>query len=331
LLTAVFLVHEYPLLIIDQGPDPRTTPSLHCLGATHSGGNARMCTATEADCYAPRFEFSERNQFEKLSRKLGNGGWLSENIYQQALEHSWIAKTLAIPEWRGEGILRIYERADDLKQSIEMHRNLGVLSETLTIEGLLAHHPATRDGIATSAIAGGMLVDGFTLQIHDFCNNVITFLEQQGAPFRWKCAAKHFVRDARQRITHAQFDCGDGSTEDVSGTHYVVSTGSTTRWLYDVFPGAEAIRGMYGIWLDVPNFYGQKHSMKYRASAVGCEDANVTVVSDSTKDSWLLIGTGYCFIGTNSVDRNGEDFSVMRDQVTSWRRDCSPKRLLNGV
>ena len=44
-----------------------------------------------------------------------------------------------------------------------------------------------------------------------------------------------------------------------------------------------------------------------------------------------LIGTGYCFIGTNSVDRNGEDFSVMRDQVTSWRRDCSPKRLLNGV
>ena len=360
LITALSLCERYRVCMVDHSPDPGQTPAKERLGATHSGGNARMCTATEADSYAPRIHFGETNQREQFTRLLGHGGWLSSKVYHDNTDTDWIGDTLGISPWKGEiyardiysvnlrsmklwrslrerfgnlfdnvhcadGVIRIYESLEDLRQAVKRHGDLGVLSRVFSQEELAEAHPATRTAVANRLLAGGIAVDGFTLQVHDFVRNLVAYLTQEGVEFRWSQAARSLLRDELGRICSVEVDSGGGSVEAISADHYVISPGHVTAWLQHHFSGAAAIRGVYGVWLDVPNIYGQAHSMKYRRGFTGLEDTNITILSGNSDRGSLLLGSGYCFVGEGPFDRRADDFRFMAKQIAVLAQALFPE------
>lgn len=364
LISAYDLVkHGVSVTIVDAGPDPRSQPHWQKLGATHGGGNARMFCFTEADNYNEKRDRVYADMNVVMQKRILEGGWLAiapEKL--DAREREWIRHHCNLPRWQAEiftqdihnfniaskplweqmrqenpdlfadvgytsGVLRIYYQPEKVEAARLLHQRLGSLQKVLSREELSRRHPAFREAVEAGEIAGGLEIVGFTLNIHNFVAKLLSHLQQQGVQLRWNSPVTAIERNAD----------GDASglrTADgvLRAEHYVLSPGAYGESLLHGTKSAGKIQGIFGLWLNLPNLAPQlRQSVKiHREGHVG-EDSNVTIATDNAGNPILILGSGYGFLGTNSLDMDSPEIECLFQALEQTAQRYFPQAYQEAV
>jgi len=320
----------FDVTVLDAGPDPRSPRRWQDYGCSRGGGNARMFTLTEADDYhdqsagaSPR----SNNLFDDPPRLLG---W---DVRSKATtpdgDTSWVHDFKRVPPWLARGynldtfglnrrsgelwsqwagqrpelfedvcvrrdILRLYEDPAGLAAGIRRQENVGALLACYPPEQVRKLFPALDDA-APAAFAGGVLVQGFTLSVHDFMGRLLDGLEAAGARLCFGQRAEQVLRSAHGEVTGVLTTSGV-----LRGDHYVVSPGAYGGTLLRDTGLSGYIHGVLGCWVTIPNIAPfLENSLKISRSGHIANDANVTVGRDESGKPALVIGSGYGWTGSD--------------------------------
>ena len=358
LITACDLVeHGASIDVLDAAPDPRSKPPWQRLGATHGGENARMFCFTEADNYNEKTNVVYSGMDEVFRRRISEGGWMGLPLSRlDDQERQWIRDFDRLPRWRAEvfnadihgfnissaplwqrlqtqhahlfddvglvrDVLRIYRQPEKVAAAQALHGRIGSLLRALDPQELSSRHPALADAVAAGEIAGGLEIRGFTLNIHDFVEKLLGHLEQRGVRFHWNRRVTAVERDSESHI------CGL-RTEDgiVRSEHYVISPGAYGKTLLEGTRSQGKIQGILGLWMLLPNLEPRlRNSIKiHREGHVG-EDSNVTIASDNQGRPILILGSGYGFIGSKSLDMESPEIDRLFEALEHTARRYFPK------
>jgi glycine/D-amino acid oxidase-like deaminating enzyme len=357
LITAVELLDGGArVTLIDAGPDPRDRPPWHTLGATHGGGNVRMYSPTETGSY--------HGYAAALDRPIRDGGWLA--IAPQDLdprERAWIQafqrvtgdrpaqiteevyrfNRLSGPRWQllrhrhphlfaavgyCPGVLRLYDQHEDWQEAIALYERLGVLEQAYDPVQLITAY----SGLAAAAehLAGGVEIDGFTLNIHPFGMQLLDHIQAQGGRCHWQVPATAIARDPQGRVTGLETPTGL-----LTADHYVLSPGSphgaTAALLADT-AAAGQLQGVAGVWLQVPQLDPPLgRSLKLHHGGAIANDANVILTPDAAGQPGLAIGSGYAFVGGRSPQFQSPDLDVLWQAVATTAARFFPAAYAQAV
>jgi hypothetical protein len=141
LVAADFLATRgFQVRVVDAGPDPRTCKDWTRLGATHGGGDARVFTFTEADCYNERGGDIYQNMRHVFRKTTLNGGWsVKSPLSFSAAEIAWVNTFEQLPAWLAQAMKAdIYsvnreagklwaeymDRAPELFEGVSLHTDI---------------------------------------------------------------------------------------------------------------------------------------------------------------------------------------------------------------
>ncbi|MCX4539397.1 FAD-dependent oxidoreductase [Streptomyces sp. NBC_01565] len=327
LVTALYLADRgYRLTVVDRSPVPGTA-DWEAYGCTHAGDDARMFTFTEMDNYGNQdFRGSAPDWFRQPVEKHG---WLARDpATLTAHEHAWIDEFESIPSWLAraynadifslsaesgaewgtlrarfprlfedvvltEDILRVYSDPAHLRASLARHRAIGAVLRELSATELAREHPALAASARGGTLVGGLLVPGFTVNVHKFTERAVALLTELGARFHWNTPVTGVRRDPDGAVTG--FDCAVPVPEDA---HVVASPGVDGAELLRGTPCEGRVHGVLGGWMRVENRApALRHSLKVARRGHVTEDANVTVARDGDGREVLIVGSGYGYTG----------------------------------
>lgn len=327
LVLAVELVDRgYDLEIVDAKPAPGGNNWCD-YGCSHAGGDARMFTLTEMDNYNSKSTYIEQNHL--FQNKVSEGGWLFQKRGVRSLaETKWIETHNMIPPWLAsvysrdiyelnadamplwdtfidahselfdtvvmrDGVLRLYNDADQYTWDIERQTRLGALKQTYEPAQIETEFPALRKACQDGLLAGAIMVRGFTLNVHKFTQNVLSYLEKAGATFQWNSKVENVLRNKDNKITGLL-----AKGVFLQADHYIVSPGIYGEHLMRGTACEGQIHGVLGAWLEIPNADPAiNHSMKLARKGHIAEDSNITVARDENGTNSLIIGSGYGYVG----------------------------------
>ncbi|MGH8921363.1 MAG: FAD-dependent oxidoreductase, partial [Actinomycetes bacterium] len=263
LVTAVELIRDnWQVEIYDASPDPREGAPADDYGCTWAGGNARMWTATEADCY-PKAPFTI---------PITDGGWQVRDGAPDPAEEHWLLEhrrfgnTFADDVYRlnlraGHGWTRLRQNEPDLFDGVGLvepvlrlhtdpvrlaadtarqHR-LGELRRALTPEELRSAHPALAH--TEDQLVGAVEVEGFTLRVHDLVLRLLRWLELAGVRLWWRSRVHRILRDTSGAVTALETVRGR-----IRADCYVVSPGAYGGELLQGTATDGRIHGVLGVW-----------------------------------------------------------------------------------
>ncbi|GHF05305.1 NAD(P)/FAD-dependent oxidoreductase [Streptomyces morookaense] len=330
LVTAVRLTEDgFRVTVLDRSPAPGTAP-WSAYGCSHAGDDARMFTFTEMDDYHNQdFHGTAPDLFR---RPVEHNGWLARDPQSLTAEErgwieefervpSWLARTYnedifslgaeAAGEWArlrhrrpelfedvvlADGILRVYTDADHLRAALARHRAIGALLRELPPAELARDHPVLARPVREGTLAGGLLVPGFTLNVHKFTRRIVDWLEDRGVRFHWDTEVTGVRRDASGAVTG--FDC---AVPVPGSAHVVVSPGVYGPELLRGTPCEGKIHGVLGGWMRISNRATRLgNSLKVGRRGHVTEDANVTVGLDADGQEILIVGSGYGYTGAGT-------------------------------
>ncbi|KAL6851829.1 nucleotide-binding domain-containing protein [Trichoderma novae-zelandiae] len=349
LITALFLVSRgYRVRIVDAGPSPQLCEDWTQLGVTNGGGNARMFTQTEADNYNEKGSKLYQNMQSIFRKTARNGGWsVKPPTDFTAAELGWVNTFEQVPAWLAlafrenihrinqeagklwneliettpqlfqdvefrKDILRLYVEPTALDAAIKLHNKLGAMVHATTPEEFLLANPGFRSAAESDHLAGGITVDGFTVNIHPFIAKLIDHITELGGEFVWDCEVQSIERNAVGEVTAVESQLGS-----LEADHIVVSPGVTGNALLTGTASESLIQGVLGIWLQIPNLHPQlQHSMKIHRRHHLVEDINVTVAKDAqTGEDILMFGGGYGFVGLDRPAHDSPELRALFDEL----------------
>ena len=364
LVTAFELVNQGATVkFIDDAPDPRSRPNWQRLGATHGGENARMYCFTEADSYNEKNNLVYAQMNVVFRRRISEGGWLAFPPAElDRSERAWIRNFDALPRWLAEiftqdihhfniasgprweelrrsfphlfegvnytpDILRIYSEPEQAEAAQILHRRIGSLRRVLDIQELSRRHPAFRDAAANGKIAGALEIRGFTLSIHDFAAKLLAHLKERGVHFCWNRRVTAIERTSDGCVNGLRVQDGVVRSE-----HYVLSPGAYGKNLLKGTRSTGKIQGILGLWLHLPNLEPRlRLSVKIHREGHTGEDSNVTLATDSAGRPTLILGSGYGFIGSRSLDMNSNEIASLYEAVEENARRFLPRPYSQAV
>jgi glycine/D-amino acid oxidase-like deaminating enzyme len=324
----------FSVTVLDAGPDPRSSRCWQEYGCSRGGGNARMFTLTEADDYHDQRAGASPSGNDLFDDPPGLLGWDVRSNAPDG-DSAWVRDFKRVPPWlaraynldifglnRRSGelwsawaarqpelfddvcvhrdVLRLYENPADLAAGIRRQESVGAVLACYPPDQVRRLFPALGEA-APAAFAGGILVRGFTLGVHDFMARLLDGLEAAGARLCFGRRAERVLRNADGEVT------GVLTTDGVLGAdHYVVSPGAYGgSLLHDTgLPGA--IHGVLGCWVTIPNVAPfLENSLKVARSGHIANDANVTVGRDASGEPALVIGSGYGWTGGDPSNIDG--------------------------
>ncbi|RMZ70942.1 FAD dependent oxidoreductase [Pyrenophora seminiperda CCB06] len=355
LMTACFLAkYGFKMRFVDEGPDPRSCQP-------KDGHNTRMFACIEADNYSEQGSKVYPNMqpiFRKTVRSLKRPEDFSaaENAWMDAFERvpSWLAATfnkdiqdtnctsgilwkqlmLSDPslfedvDFR-QDIVHIYEEPAALHSSIQLHQRLGSLTQAPSMEELLEMYPWFRPAAESDHLAGGITVDGFSVNINLFTAKMLNHIESCGGEFVWNCRV-----EAIQQNIHGQVIALQSQQGPLQADHYVVSTGVTGHALLIGTACENLIHGVLVVWLQIPNLddpQQMRHSMKIhrRGRHNKVDDINITATQDpTTGEDILIFEGGYgCYVG---LDRpapafDSPELETLYDELEDVARTYFPR------
>lgn len=331
LVAAEFLaIRGFQVRIVDAGPDPRTCKDWTRLGATHGGGNARMFTFTEADSYNEIGSDIYHDMRYIFRRTTLNGGWSVKSPSSfSAAEIAWVNTFEQLPIWLAQAmkkdiyyvnreagklwteymdrapklfegvslhtdILRLYAEEVALTAASELNGDLGAVVHEFSQPELLREYTGFHAAAKSNDLAGGFTVQGFTLGIHSFVNNLIDRIIELGGEFTWNCCVQRIRRNASGEVTLLESQLGA-----LQADNFVISTGVTRNGLLDGTASENIVQGVLGVWLQIPNLDPMlRKSTKIHRRGCLVEDINVTVSRDvKTDEEILVLGGGYGYVG----------------------------------
>ncbi|MEU2389513.1 FAD-binding oxidoreductase [Streptomyces sp. NPDC007369] len=327
LVTALHLAdHGYRVTVVDRSPAPGAA-GWRAYGCTHGGDDARMFTFTEMDNYGNQ-DFRGRAP-DWFRHPVEKHGWLArdpETLTPQEL--AWIDEFESVPSWLAraynadvfsltaeagqewaalrarfprlfedvvlsDDILRVYSDPAHFRASLERHRALGAVLRELSPADLARGYPALAAPARGGTLAGGILVPGFTVNVHAFTERAVELLTGFGARFHWDTPVTGVRRDADGAVTG--FDCAVPVPEHA---HVVASPGVDGAELLRGTPCEGRIHGVIGGWMRVENRApALRTSLKVARRGHVTEDANVTVARDGDGREVLIVGSGYGYTG----------------------------------
>lgn len=328
LITALYLAEAgYRLTLVDRSPAPGTA-GWGAYGCTHGGDDARMFTFTEMDGYNNKdFHGSAPTWFRHPVTELG---WLAREPWSLTpQEHAWIDAFESVPSWLSraytsdifsltaeagrewnalrtrlphlfedvvltDGILRLYTDPGQWRAALARHRAIGALRREVSPADIARDHPALADAAHNGTLAGGVLVPGFTLNVHKFTQRLVAHLTERGARFHWETPVTAVRRDAHGALVG--FDC---AVAVPAHAHVITSPGVDGAELLRGTPCEGRVHGVLGGWMRVANQApGLRASLKVARLGHATEDANVTVAHDGDGREVLIVGSGYGYVGT---------------------------------
>ncbi len=352
LLTALNLTDQgIAVQIFDRAPDPRLDRPLREYGCTRGGANARMYTATEADQYGglkvpgregtvfniPPVEHGWDVRKENVLnvrdldwiREYENlPGWLADQYeddihsLNRRAEDGWERVFKANPSLAEgtsmqRGIVRVYSDPESVQRAVQRHRHLGDLVTIYSAKELRACAPAL--GFANEGqLAGGIMVRGFTLDIHRFVAEALNILSSRGVGLYFDSEVSAFHTDREGTI--------DGiyvGLDVLPVDNLVISPGAYGNNLLAGLGLGGTIAGVLGLWRTLPNLNGQQHSMKVSRTKAIAADANITV-GDVNGSASLIVGSGYGFVGMNVDNIDYEKVCVIQRSIDEMMRTLLP-------
>lgn len=361
LMTAQLLAeHGYQVRVVDQGPEPRSCQAADwtALGATSGGHNARMFTRTEADNYNEQDSELYAGMQSIFRKTVRDGGWsVKDSKAFSAAEDAWVDAFERVPGWQAaefkrnihevncesgtlwnelmrsdphlfEGvglhkdIVRLYEEDSALEASVTLNQKLGSLLQAPSSEEFLQAFPGFRSAAETDHLAGGITVDGFTVNIHLFVAKLIEHISALGGEFVWDCAVQSIQRNAEGDVAVLKSSKGD-----LEADHFVVSPGTEGAALLHGTASENLVHGVLGVWLQIPNLDPQMHnSMKIHRRGHKVEDVNVTVAKDEqTGEDILILGGAYGYVGLDRPDPDSEELAALYDELEQVARIYFPQ------
>lgn len=361
LMTALLLAeYGFQVRIIDQGPDPRNCElaDWQSLGVTSGGHNARMFTYTEADNYNEQNSELYQDMLPIFRKTVREGGWSVKPPKDfTATEETWVDAFERIPGWMAavfkkdmyavnkmagdlwkelmlthptlfedvgfnKDIVRLYVDQVAVEASVELNGRLGSLLQTPSREELLKMHPGLNDAADTGHLAGGIIVDGFTVNIHVFMTKILGHLASLGVEFDWNCQVQDIQRDNKGEVTGLTSQKGP-----LEADHFVLSPGTTGNTLIQDTACENLIHGVLGIWLQVPNLEPQiRNSIKIHRNGHKVEDINVTVAKDEqTGEDILIFGGAYGYVGQGRPAADSPELQALYDELEEVARIYFPR------
>lgn len=330
LVSAYFLSKlNHKLILIDKAPSPFEENSWESKGCTFGGENVRMYSYTEADNYNEKGSKLYAEMNKAFEQTIANDGWLvREKVALSQQEHDWIRdfhqvtpeQALQFSEdiysvnirsgkywekWMNEapdlfqqvdlrkGILRIYSDTDDFVAARKLHKRLGSLDCAFEAKESAEEYPNLYYAYEKGLLGGCMRVKGFTLKVQDFCKNIIYYLENYGAEFRWNTPFSEIKRNDNGKVAGIVIEDGLEKYDN-----YLLSLGAYAGTTVKNTQTNNQIHGVLGVWLTIPNLYPElNHSIKiHKAGHVG-EDSNVTLINKKGSPV-LVLGSGYGYVGS---------------------------------
>jgi glycine/D-amino acid oxidase-like deaminating enzyme len=356
LVTASLLVrHGYRVTVLERSPDPRKDAEWSRYGCSRGGHNARMFTLTEADDYHDKVPVPPEHANTLFDRPPSELGW---NILANTgpAERAWIQEFRRVPPWlaraynadifdlnRRSGmlwaewmaanpgsfedvylrhdILRLYEDADHFAAGVRRQREAGALLDDYAPDRVRAEFPALAEA-APDVYAGGVLVRGFTLNVHDFMAQLLDELEKAGARLAFDERVETALRDRANRVAGVLTARGNFHRAH----HYVVSPGVHGEDVLANTESAGQIHGVLGAWLTVPNLRPRlEHSLKVARRGHVAEDANVTVARDEHGAEVLVFGSGYGYTGADPANIDRAELSAIHAAIADTARRLFPR------
>ncbi|KAH6641039.1 FAD dependent oxidoreductase-domain-containing protein [Chaetomium tenue] len=361
LMTAQLLVERgYKVRIVEQAPDPRACQPKDwtSLGVTSGGHNARMFTHTEADNYNEQNSDIYQDMQSIFRKTVQGGGWSVKDPKDfSSAEQAWVGAFERVPGWMAamfkknihsvnceswklwkelmntapelfqdvglhNDIVRLYVETLALDASVTLNRRLGSLLQAPSTPDLLKSFPGFRSAAESDHLAGGIIAEGFTVNIHLFVAKLINHLIARGAEFIWDCKVQGVQRNPDGEVTFLQSQKGS-----LEADHFVVSPGTTGAALLHGTASENLIQGVLGIWLQLPNLDPQIHnSMKIHRRAHKVEDINITVAKDQqTGEDILILGGGYGYVGLDRPAPDSQELNALYDELEEVARIYFPQ------
>ncbi|MFC8451597.1 NAD(P)/FAD-dependent oxidoreductase [Kitasatospora sp. NPDC057223] len=339
LVTAQLLHAEgYEVAIVDAAPDPRAGKPWAAYGTSRGGGNARMFTYTEMDDYHAK-SADEVECMTLFDRPPSQAGW-DVRRHEGEEDRQWVQDFRRVRPWLARAyngdilglnrragelwqtwlhtrphlfddvdlrhdILRLYQDGPHLEAARHRQNAVGATVASYRSAEVRERFPALAHA-APHAFAGGIVVEGFTVNVHDFMARLLDDLEAGGVHLRFDLRVEEIMRDEPSAVTGVL--TGDGP---LVYDHYVVSPGVDNDALRRQIPSLQQVQGVLGCWATIPNDTpALEHSLKVARRGHVAEDANVTVGRDESGESVLMIGSGYGWTGSdphNIDERKLED------------------------
>ncbi|MEO0041781.1 MAG: hypothetical protein RL329_1229 [Bacteroidota bacterium] len=361
LISAYFLSKQgHQITIIDKAKNPFLAKRWQQQGATFGGENARMFSITEADNYNEKKSVIYKDMAHLFETNVQNDGW-SVLSTPTAAEAEWIQQFKSVDAadayrfadeiygftiqsgalWDDliqkepclfenthlkHDIVRLYSAVSDFQAAQRLHKRLGSFIEVLTSNQLAHFYPEGNKIAVQKSLGGVMKVKGFTLQIHDFCQNLISYLEKKGVVFHWEQSFSGIEKNRDGEVVGLKV-----GNQCLISDYNVLSLGAYSGNLFHNTLSHNKIHGVLGIWMTLPNVYGLEHSFKIHKDGHVGEDSNVTVVEEKGKQQ-LVFGAGYGYVGNvtqNTVDLN--QLKPIYDSLWQTAKTYFPEAYEQGV
>ncbi|MEU5402244.1 FAD-dependent oxidoreductase [Streptomyces sp. NPDC005963] len=364
LITALRLVRAgHEVTVYDRAPDPRAEAHWTVYGTSRGGGDGRMFTLTETDGYHGN---ARTGPVPFLIPLVENGWCLAEPSALRTEELDWVHDNARIPPWLAraytddvllfnqfaqrswtellgtepvlsqdvglrDGILRLYSDPVRLSAQIARQQALGAVRTVLSPAEVAKRHPALAGAHTAGALAGGIEVAGFTVQIHGFLTRLADLLEEAGVLFHWEMPVEGLHTD-----THGIPNGLRCAGEVIRSDHYVLSPGAHGGELLRGTASHGLIHGVIGVWLTLPNTAPQlANSLKISRSGHLAEDSNVTVTTGPDGEPLLVVGSGYGWTGADPahIDPTQLDalHTAVEDTAASFFPDAYEEARTTGV
>jgi glycine/D-amino acid oxidase-like deaminating enzyme len=356
LVTAYTLqTNGYQVHILDRSPDPRENSEWTKYGCSRGGGDARMFSFSEMNCYNDKKVTKSMNNL--FSRRVDKLGW---SIYNEgtltSTEQGWIVDFENLPTWLAsqynqdifgfnkeshllwekwkiedpelfsssflkEGIYRLFSDKDTFRQKASIQSDIGACKKLLSPKDVANLNPILEEAVQNGLIAGGIDEIGFTVQVHQFIHELIDRLQKNGADFSWNQEASDILFDTQNKVT------GIKTKEQIfTANHYVISTGVYGGTLLNGTLTEGKIHGVLGVWVELPNIEPHlENSLKLRRTGHITEAANITVSKDSSGNHVLILGSGYGYTGINPNNIDEELLDQLYDGLIDTAKKYFPK------
>jgi D-amino-acid dehydrogenase len=334
--------------LVDSGPDPRVCKEWSRFGVTHGGGDARMFTYTEADNYNETGSDIYHDMRQIFRKTTLQGGWSVKLPSEfSAAEQEWVETFERIPIWMAKGmkedifhvnrqagelwaeyisstpeiftdvslrhnILRFYAEHVAYTAARGLNSAIGALVKDLNYEETLQQHRGLSSAIENDHLAGALVVEGFTLRIHKFVQQLLQRITDLGGEFIWDCPVQAIQRNASGEVTSLKCE-----SLDLHADHFVISTGVARNGLLNGTASENLIQGVLGVWLQIPNLGSElRHSIKIHRRGALVEDINVTVSSNrETGEEKLILGGGYGYVGQDIPSPDAPEMQALFDEL----------------
>ncbi len=329
IMVALRLYEDYNVTVYTKGPDPRLDRNAEQFGSTGNGESARFITGFEG---GPR-------EFENLPLQQGgwlpcslsdlsnnDQEWLQkrESAFKEPghivnLEQKYYVPnaSVSLAEWLvlrrqmpflfegadasdpQEGVLVLCDNQELLEATVIKHEKAGFLKQVLSTGDISIKFPLYRKAVTDGIIAGGILIEGFSLNIHQFTENAIFFLEKKGVSFLWGVEISNMEFDPEGRLLGLKVKNG----EMIVSKHFSVNPGAYGS---DFLRGTmieNKIAGVAGRWLVMPrpNAFTIPTKIMSR-NRLTVSDNNLTPFTSKEGVKMLAVSGGFLYLGTSMYD-----------------------------